>query len=196
MNHTSLPIASLLPGKSEGMALSDGMYAATIIGYAIKKTEFKNEDGSVRENVGASLIAQIRDDNGEIAHIATRPMAASLHEKAGLRKILSGWLKKSDLQGIIDSLINAGIIKDEVFSWDGFLGKTPLLMVSMQASKKDPKKQYASIHGFSPLKQEQRIEAIPGQIHEFFIRDALAYKLLDGFTIKQSESTAADDLPF
>ena len=127
MNYVSMPIASLLPGKSEGMAISDGMYAATIIGYAIKKTEYKNEDGTVRENVGASLIAQIRDDNGEIAHIATRPMAASLHEKAGLRKMLSGWLKKSDLQGILDSLINAGIIKDEVFSWDGFLGKTPLL---------------------------------------------------------------------
>lgn len=196
MSYTNIPVSSLMPTKNDGLAISDGMYPATIIGYAIKKSEFKNEDNSVRESIGASLICQIRDDKGDIAHIATRSLTASLHEKAGLRKVLSGWLKKSDLQGILDSLISAGIIANDVFSWDGFMGKTPLLMISLQASKKDPQKQYATIQGFSPLKQEQRIEAIPGQIAEFFVRDALAYKLLDGFTIKQSESTAADDLPF
>lgn len=196
MSYTNIPVSSLMPTKSEGLAISDGMYPATIIGYAIKKSEFKNEDNSVRESIGASLICQIRDDNGEIAHIATRSLTASLHEKAGLRKVLSGWLKKSDLQGILDSLIAAGIIANDVFSWDGFVGKTPLLMISLQASKKDPNKQYPQIQGFSPLKQDQRIESVAGAIPEFFVKDALAYKLLPGFSIKSSDPAAAEDLPF
>lgn len=185
--------------ENKGMDISDGMYPAVIVGYAIRKSEFVDDNGSPKESIGAQLIMQVKDDSGNLQHIASTPMKASLHEKASLRKMLVGWLKKSDLQGIIDQLTTANIIVGDSFSWDGFIGKKPLLMISMTAGKKDANKLYAQIKGYSPLKQDQGFDAVLGDVvPDFFVKDAIEYKLMTGVGLRAKVQQPAEnpDLPF
>lgn len=191
MSNYEMNMSDLI-GTAEGTGsqtkLSDGMYGAVIIGYSVVKSEFKDkETGTVNESIGAKLIMQIKDDEGKSALVATTPMKASLHEKASLRKNLASWMKKSDVQGIVDELVKSGIIQNETFSWAGFIGKKPALMISMVAGKKDANKLFPQIKSISPCKKEMAIEVEIGEVPEFFIKDALEYKLMEGFTIKKSK---------
>lgn len=172
-------------GSGSKVALSDGMYGAVIIGYSVVKSEFKDEKtGAINESIGAKLIMQVKDDEGNPALVSTTPMKASLHEKASLRKNLASWMKKSDVQGIVDELVKSGIIKDNTFSWAGFIGKKPALYISMVASKKDANKLYPQIKSISPCKKEMVMDAVVGEVPEFFIKDSIEWQLMDGFTIK------------
>lgn len=189
MSNYNMNINDLI-GTAEGAGskstLSDGMYGAVIIGYSVVKSEFKDEKtGVVNESIGAKLIMQVKDDEGKPALVSTTPMKASLHEKAALRKNLASWMKKSDVQGIIDELIKSEIIKDNTFSWAGFIGKKPALYISMVASKKDANKLYPQIKSISPCKKDMVMDAVIGEVPEFFIKDSMEWQLMDGFTIKK-----------
>lgn len=189
MSNYNMNINDLI-GTAEGAGskstLSDGMYGAVIIGYSVVKSEFKDEKtGVVNESIGAKLIMQVKDDEGKPALVTTTPMKASLHEKAALRKNLASWMKKSDVQGIIDELVKSEIIKDNTFSWDGFIGKKPALYISMVASKKDANKLYPQIKSISPCKKDMVMDAVIGEVPEFFIKDSMEWQLMDGFTIKK-----------
>lgn len=172
--------------SSSKSTLSDGMYGAVIIGYTVVKSEFKDKDtGIVNESIGAKLILQVKDDEGKAVIVTTTPMKASLHEKSALRKNLESWMKKSDVQGIIDELVKSEIIKDNTFSWSGFIGKKPALYISMVASKKNASKLYPQIKSISPCKKDMVMDAVLGDVSEFFIKDSLEWKLMDGFNIKK-----------
>ena len=179
-------LISTADGAGSKSTLSDGTYGAVIIGYSVIKTEFKDKKtGIVNESIGAKLIMQVKDDDGKVVIVSTNPMKASLHEKSALRKNLASWMKKSDVQGIIDELVKSEIIKDNTFSWSGFIGKKPALMISMEASKKDANKLYPQIKSISPCKKDMVMDAVVGEVPEFFIKDSLEWQLMDGFTIKK-----------
>lgn len=175
-------------GSGSQSKISDGMYGAVVIGYAVTKSEFHDkETGTIKESIGAKLIMQVKDDEGNPAIVSTTAMKASLHEKASLRAVLASWMKKSDVKGIVDELVKCGIITDNTFSWEGFIGRKPALMINMVAGKKDANKLYPQIKGIVPCKKDMVIDAVVGEVPEFFIKDALEYKLMDGFTIKKSK---------
>lgn len=197
MSNYNMSVTSLMAsaeGKGNLEKLSDGVYNAIVIGYSVVKQEFKDEKtGLPKESVGAKLIMQVMDDEGKPAIISTTSLKASLHEKAGLRKILSSWMKKNDLQGIVDELIKAGIVVDDTFSWAGFIGRTPGIMVSMTPSKKDSTKIYPEIKSVIPTKGAPMV-AVPMEISEFFVRDTLEYKLMDGFTLRKPKQNHMENV--
>lgn len=194
MNHNTMHINDLIAtadANTAGPALDDGMYPATIVGYSINESTFQQPDGSTNTSIGAKLIYQILDDNGKTTHVQGVAMKASLHEKATLRKMLSTWLKSNDIKGIVDALVNAKIVVEEKFTWDGFIGRTPTLMINMTAGKTNPAKMYPQIKSVIPSKVSAQHAFIPSEIPWFMIDGALEYKLMDGITVapKRTAST-------
>ena len=185
-NTKSISIDDLLETSKAGgkeMAIQDGVYAGVVVAVVTTMNEFSDPKKGVTQSEGTKLVIQIKDDEDKIAYITSKSFKASLHEKAGFREAMGSWMKKTDPKEIIDTLIAAGIIKDNKFSFAGFLGKTPSAMVTMVPSKKDPSKSYPTVKSLIPSKKGTVHEVVLGEIPNWLFRDAIGFDVLAGCSV-------------
>lgn len=176
--------------KSAKANLIDGMYPAAIIGVVgviNKGTDQKTN--KAYEYEAARFVFQLKDEDGKIQHIQGPAMSPSLSEKATLRKWMASWLKVNTAKEIVEKMETAGIISNKEFNWDGFLGKTPQVTIELIPSKTDSSKIYANIKGVTPSKKGQVHEIVPATIPEFFVKDSIYSKFVDGIKVWSKEKT-------
>ena len=182
----SITIDELLETSKAGgkdMAIQDGVYSGVVVAVVTTLNEFNDPKNGVTQSEGTKFVIQITDDEGKVAYLTSKSFKASLHEKSGFRSEMSSWMKKTDPKEIIDTLIKANIIKDNKFSFSGFLGKAPSCMVTMTPSKKDTTKSYPTVKSLIPTKKGSEHKVVVGEIPNWLFRDNIGFDVLEGFTI-------------
>lgn len=171
---------------------SDSIYVATVIGYSTKLTSFDGAAPSPK----TKLIMQLLDDNGKVCHITSQPLSLSMHEKSGLRKMLTQYCKTTDQATLTErlSMDNVAIVRNGKFAWSNFIGWRTKLMISMQAGRDG--KSYPNIMSYLPPGTDKHAVDKTVKVPAFFVEDAIDYQIMDGLSIwskDQQTSGTGDD---
>lgn len=166
-----------------------GAYSGIIAACVDSKESF---EGKPPKDV-TKLIFQIKDQDGKPQFVRGPGLTLSLHEKSGLFKMLSGWLRTKDTKAIIAALEKAGVITeiagDQVFLTKKLVGRRVGLLLSEQESKGG--RAYAKIEGYTQP-QDKTAVIIPAKLPAFFVENAIDYTLADGITCDLKPGAGAD----
>lgn len=171
---------------------SDSIYVATVIGYSTKLTSFDGAAPSPK----TKLIMQLLDDNGKVCHITSQPLSLSMHEKSGLRKMLTQYWKTTDQATLTErlSMDNVAIVRNGKFAWSNFIGWRTKLMISLQAGRDG--KSYPNIMSYLPPGTDKHAVDKTVKVPAFFFEDSIDYQIMDGLSIwskDQQTSGTGDD---
>lgn len=192
----------IIKPSAAGIELSDGLYAATIVGYLIHKKEPFEGEGSPFDAIRFAM--QLVDDQGNNKVIQTNDLRISLAEKSKLFIQLAGWVKAASPNDLWERLEKSNFMdKDGNLNFDKFLGTHPSLMVKMVPSKKDPAKTYPDFTFCATKKgQEHQIDLgdwndggpeIPLWISDFIeAENVVDTSCLEGFEWKRYEKKEDD----
>lgn len=180
--------------------LEEGLYNAVCVGITVK--EMQNFDKTGMEDK-IEFVFQIV--NGATTYyVRSAPCKKSLHENAGLWKILASWTKQKDAQTLIDKMGTGG-----KFELSYFIGKPIQLMVKQ---KKVGDKTYPFISDYVAPKKGQLADIKFDTMPPFIVKNVKFKMFADGMTVKGDDcseqaqeqtpevappaSEEASDLPF
>ena len=182
----------LLSGNNSNRAeavFCDSIYTATVIGYSTKLTSFDGAPPTPK----TKLIMQLLDDNGKVCHITSQPLSMSMHERSGLRKMLTQYCKTTELATLTErlSMDNVAIVRNGKFAWSNFIGWRTKLMISLQAGRDG--KSYPNIMSYLPPGTDKHVVDKSVKVPAFFFEDAIDYQIMDGLSIWSKDQGTGDD---
>lgn len=155
--------------------LEEGLYNAVCVGIVVK--EMQNFDKTGVEDKIQFLFQIVSDDKTH--YVRSRPLKKSLHEKAGLWKLLADWTRQKDAETLISKMGTGG-----KFDIRYFIGK-PIQLTIKQ--KEYNGKEYPEVAGYMSPKKGQSTDVIVEGIPAYLVKDVKSQNLLTGFTIKEAK---------
>lgn len=160
-------------GESNFTPLEEGLYNAVCIGLTVKEMQNFDKTG-IEDKI--EFVFQIVE--GEQTHyVRSKPCKKSLHEKAGLWKILASWTKQKDAETLISKMGTDG-----KFNIRYFLGKPIQLTIKL---KEVGDKTYPYISDYMAPKKGQATDVKVDAIPAYIVKDVKMKELVDGITIKE-----------
>jgi hypothetical protein len=176
-------------GKGDYKPLEDGMYPALIAG-VIKRNYAK--DGVT--TVIHELLFLVQHDDKEY-WLTSKGLKPSLNEKSNLYTMCKQWFKATQATTIVENLKLANVLRDGIFDFRNFIGLAVTLSVSQTPAKKDEKKLYATITGYSPIQKDRR-PVMPNKVIDVSVKwlnrygDTVAWNLLPIVNVDDTTTTA------
>ena len=130
--------------------LEDGCYEAVVVGLrGFTGTKYQSDEPEDK----MQFVFQVRDDEGTLHYLTTKPLTNVLNDKSNLFKVLNG-------------ITGYGLDKFPVgFQYTALVnGEKPVkcqLTVKTVASKKDPNKTFNEIDGYLKAKKGQKTTFVP-----------------------------------
>lgn len=167
-------------GESTFVPLEEGLYNAVCVGIVVK--EMQNFDKTAIEDK-IEFVFQITE-NDQNYYVRSKPCKKSMHEKAGLWKILASWTKQKDAKTLIEKMGTDG-----QFNIRYFMGK-PIQLAIKQREVGD--KTYPYISDYMSPKKGQSVEVKADAVPAYIVKDVKIQEFVDGITIKEVKSPVTE----